>query len=135
MSTKIRPELSQKNEYWIPKHRYYELKHFCLQYPDWKHSYDILGSIGRSHEEIRSYEPGDPTSKIGIKKATLSSWMDMVDCAADALEPGIRDYILLGVTKSIPYDNLKTKYRIPYCKETYYKEYRKFFWNLHTVRR
>lgn len=25
MSTAIRPEISQKNPYWIPKHRYYEL--------------------------------------------------------------------------------------------------------------
>ena len=35
MSTQIRPETSQKNPYWIPKHRYYELKHFVMQYPAW----------------------------------------------------------------------------------------------------
>lgn len=33
MANDIRPEVSQKNPYWIGKHRYYELKHFCLQYP------------------------------------------------------------------------------------------------------
>lgn len=33
MSTLIRPEVSEKNKYWIDKHRHYELKHFCLQYP------------------------------------------------------------------------------------------------------
>lgn len=33
MRNDMRPELSQKNPYWIGKHRYYELKHFCLQYP------------------------------------------------------------------------------------------------------
>ena len=27
MATTIRPELSEKNPYWIEKHRYYELKH------------------------------------------------------------------------------------------------------------
>ena len=32
----IRPELSKKNQYWIDRHRYYELKHFCLQYKNWK---------------------------------------------------------------------------------------------------
>ena len=36
MSTVIRPELSKNNEYWIPRQRFYELKHFCLQYPSWK---------------------------------------------------------------------------------------------------
>lgn len=33
MGTNIRPELSNKSPYWIERHRYYELKHFCLQYP------------------------------------------------------------------------------------------------------
>lgn len=33
MATVIRPEISPKNKYWISKHRHYELKHFCLQYP------------------------------------------------------------------------------------------------------
>lgn len=39
MGTIIRPELSEKNKYWLEKHRYYELKHFCLQYPLWKQAY------------------------------------------------------------------------------------------------
>ena len=42
MATEIRPELSEKNPYWIGKHRYYELKHFCLQYPIWKKAYNAL---------------------------------------------------------------------------------------------
>lgn len=42
MSTLIRPEISIKNKYWISRHRYYELKHFCLQYTDWKKMYLIL---------------------------------------------------------------------------------------------
>ena len=29
-----RAQLSAKNPCHIPKHRYYELKHFCLQYPN-----------------------------------------------------------------------------------------------------
>ncbi len=28
MGTTLRAELSEKNPYWIEKHRYYELKHF-----------------------------------------------------------------------------------------------------------
>ena len=32
----VKPELSKRNPYKLDKHRYYELKHFCLQYPDWK---------------------------------------------------------------------------------------------------
>ena len=40
MSTDIRPEVSVKNKYWISRHRYYELKHFCLQYGEWKQAYN-----------------------------------------------------------------------------------------------
>lgn len=32
MTTKIRADISRKNPYWLERHRYYELKHFCLQY-------------------------------------------------------------------------------------------------------
>lgn len=39
MGNIIRAEVSEKNPYWIEKHRHYELKHFCLQYPIWKKAY------------------------------------------------------------------------------------------------
>lgn len=42
MGTNIRPELSNKSPYWIERHRYYELKHFCLQYPIWKRHMRLL---------------------------------------------------------------------------------------------
>lgn len=39
MAARVRAEISMKNKYWIPKHRYYELKHYCLQYPYWIKKY------------------------------------------------------------------------------------------------
>ena len=42
MATILRPELSPKNKYHIDKHRYYEHKHFCLQYTEWKKSYSTF---------------------------------------------------------------------------------------------
>jgi len=42
MGTAVRPEVSDKSEYWVERHRYYELKHFCLQYPIWKKAYEAL---------------------------------------------------------------------------------------------
>ncbi len=35
MATTIRPEISPYSRWHISKHRYYELKHFCLQYHEW----------------------------------------------------------------------------------------------------
>ena len=39
--------LSKKNKYYISKHRYYELKHFCLQYNEWIEELKKLDSQGR----------------------------------------------------------------------------------------
>lgn len=35
MATTIRPEIDRRNEWYISRHRYYELKHFCLQWHEW----------------------------------------------------------------------------------------------------
>ncbi|MDR3050714.1 MAG: hypothetical protein LBU67_03220, partial [Oscillospiraceae bacterium] len=49
MGTTVRPEISEKSKYWIERHRYYELKHFCLQYPVWQKAYSALdGCCSRS---------------------------------------------------------------------------------------
>lgn len=52
MGTTIRPELSEKNPYWIERHRYYELKHFCLQYPIWKKAYAALDGLSRRPSDL-----------------------------------------------------------------------------------
>ena len=49
MGTVIRPEVSNKKEYWISRHRYYELKHFCLQYGEWKQAYNSITMLASSN--------------------------------------------------------------------------------------
>ena len=44
----VRPQLAQDNPYWISRHRYYELKHFCLQYYFWKSKYNEIDISLRS---------------------------------------------------------------------------------------
>lgn len=67
MGTTIRPELSEKNPYWIEKHRYYELKHFCLQYPIWRKAYSVLDGYSNPPKDLASFVVtstlGDPTAK------------------------------------------------------------------------
>lgn len=43
MGTTIRPELSEKNPYWIERHRYYELKHFLSSISNLEKSICSLG--------------------------------------------------------------------------------------------
>lgn len=71
MGTTIRPELSEKNPYWIERHRYYELKHFCLQYPIWKKAYAALDGLSRRPSDLEVFskkgEISDPKQSIDFQ--------------------------------------------------------------------
>ena len=63
MATMIRPELSEKNPYWIERHRYYELKHFCLQYPIWKKAYAALDGLSRRPADMEIFSRNRTTGR------------------------------------------------------------------------
>lgn len=134
MSTEIRPELSEKNKYWLPKHRYYELKHFCLQYPDWKRVYAALDAWPESTEHGSQTKSlgttSNPTENVAIQRAIIFNKMRAVENAAQEADPSLALYILLGVTQGCSYTNLRTRFNIPCCRDVYYGLYRKFFWLL-----
>lgn len=138
MATVIRPEVSIKNRYWIDKHRHYELKHFCLQYPVWKKSYADLDSVGISISTTdrmpTSNLPGDPTGNRAVAKAQLIERIEMVERIAREADDYLWNYILKAVTENLSYTYLKTKLGIPCGKDMYYDRYRKFFWLLSKVR-
>ena len=59
-----KPELSEKNPYHLSRHRYYELKHFCFQYPEWKKNI-ALASGWEAHGDdiggiVRGNIPSNP---------------------------------------------------------------------------
>lgn len=139
MATVIRPELSIKNKYHIDKHRHYELKHFCLQYPKWKKTYtelDMPSVSVSSFDRIPSGNlPGDPTARRAITKAQLTAYIEMVEKVAREADDNLWQYILKAVTEDLSYTYLKTKMDIPCGKDMYYDRYRKFFWLLNTARK
>lgn len=138
MATLVRPEISEKNKYWIDKHRHYELKHFCLQYPSWKRAYEEFNdpSIPLSMIERVSTSnlPGDPTAKRAIMKASYSKKMELIEKAAKEADRYLHDYILKAVTENLSYTYLKSKLDIPCGKDMYYDRYRRFFWILNQAR-
>lgn len=134
MSTVIRPEVSSKNKYWIDKHRYYELKHFCLQYPEWKKAYAEFNdpSIPLSMIERMPTDniPGDPTAKRAMLKAYYSDKITLIEKTALETDLYLHEYILKAVTEGLSYAHLKTKLNIPCGRDMYYDRYRRFFWIL-----
>ena len=135
MATMIRPELSDKNKYYVEKHRTYELRHFCMQYPIWKNAYDSLNALSKSNEIAENFpQYEDPTAQCAIAMEYYSRRMEMVETCCIAADPELSNYILKGVTEGCTYEHLKLKYDIPCSRDTYYDRYRKFFWILNDVR-
>lgn len=134
MATVIRPELSIKNKYWIEKHRYYELKHFCLQYPEWKKAYADFENLSMPLSMIErvptSNLPGDPTAKRAMMKYYYSERIKLIEKTAMEADGYLYHYIIKAVTEGLSYTYLKTKLGIPCGKDMYYDRYRRFFWLL-----
>lgn len=138
MSTLIRPQISEKNKYYIDKHRYYELKHFCLQYNEWKKAYAACNEsiIFASNIERESSSNGisDVTAKYAIKRAYYAGRIKIVEKAAMEADEFLYPFILKGVTEGLSFTYLKTRLEIPCGRDMYYDRYRKFFWLLSKAR-
>lgn len=129
MSTTIRPVVSKKKEYYISKHRYYELVHFCLQYPEWKQEYNVLLTPKKPENDISDGSPGDPTASVGVKRAILKEKMDLVETAAKMSSAELWTYIFKSVTEGYSYGYFSAM-GIPCGKDLFYSGRRKFFWIL-----
>ena len=136
MSTVIRNQISKSNPYYISKHRYLELKHFCLQYPEWKEEYKRLLEKAKRGKSLISVteETSDKTADIAVRLSQLSSNMDLVKGTADMVDKCLGYYIFRAVTEDRSYPWLRGTLNIPCCKNVYYQLYRKFWWILSQMR-
>lgn len=138
MATLIRPELSPKNKYYINKHRHYELKHFCLQYPEWKREYAALDDPSITSSAVEKMPstniPGDPTSKFAMRKVHYLEKIKLIEKIAMEADQYLYKYILKAVTEELSFTYLKSRLEIPCSRDMYYDRYRRFFWLLSEAR-
>ena len=136
MSTVIRPEISEKNPYWIERHRYYELKHFCMQYSGWKKKLKYLdGYLGGELRPISCNKVEvDPTYNLVKVREQYVRWCEIVENTAKEAAAELSPYILKGITEGISYNILSLKTQVPCCRDIYYYLYRRFFWLLNRAR-
>lgn len=138
MATVIRPEISQRNKYYIEKHRHYELKHFCLQYPTWKrlHTEALTSCIAASKIERESVTNihSDITARYAIKRDYYADKINLIEQTVMETDKYLYSYILKAVTEGLSFTHLKVKLDIPCGKDMYYDRYRKFFWLLSQAR-
>lgn len=95
--------------YELPKHRFKELQHYCLQYPEWKAAYQKLND-GRS-----KCLDDDPTARVGIQRADYARNIELIERLAP------NNDILLAVT---------TGWRPSGDLSGFYELYGRFFWLL-----
>ena len=137
MATNVRPEVSKKNPYYIERERYYELKHFCRQYPIWKKAYNALDGLSKRPSDLEVWKSngrGDPTVRCAEARDTYDKKIKMVEKCAQEASPDLYGYLINYVTKGDSYNTLKTRDNIPCCKDAFYDIVRKFFWLLSKVR-
>lgn len=138
MATLIRPEVSRKNKYWIDKHRHYELKHFCLQYPKWKKEHadllDLCISLSKTDGIRGDSIISNPTERYAIERTYYADRIKMVERVAMDTDEYLWTYILKAVTEGLSYTYLQTRMDIPCSRDTYYDRYRRFFWLLNEAR-
>lgn len=139
MATKIRSKLSKKNRYWIPPERYYELKHFCLQYPDWKREYLAVDPMAHEFEQSEKLsatnQVEDRTALCAERKIECSQNMVLVEECCEKADPFLARYIFKAVTSNLGYTYLKSRLGMPCSKDMYYDRYHKFFWHLSNARK
>lgn len=133
MGTVIRASISKNNEYYISKNRYYELKHFCLQYGEWKRELSRLSWYGEKGDG-RSSDVAKPVEWIAEKREMYLRNMELVEQAAIDAGSDIYAHLLKGVTQGLSYGHLRAE-GLLCSRDYYYRQYRRFFWQLSKTRR
>lgn len=127
----LKNELSPKSKWALSKHRYLELVHYCLQYPDWRKelaSIDILraSSIVKAGDK----EWTDKTSDAAIRRTLLLNKIEQIERATREADPDLASYIFMSVTRGTTYPQMMAKITVPCGKDMFYDRRRKFYWIL-----
>lgn len=129
----MRSDQLPDSPYYLSKHRYMQLYHFCLQYQEWKSQYNELEGL-REHADalpIQTSGHGDPTAGRAIRRAQLAERMKLVEDAAREADPELAEYILKCATdEDVTYTNLSMMHNIPCCSGTFTARKKKFYWLL-----
>ena len=111
----MRGEVSTKNKYYLTKHRFYELYHWCLQYKEWRQEFNSLSSGKMSAE----------------RKASLRKKIRIIEETAHENSEELWKYILKSVTdEDASYTYLQMRMNIPCGPDMFYDRRRRFFWLL-----
>lgn len=122
-----------KDEYGISKHRYLEVIHHCLQYPEWREELenmtDTVKAIQYGQEGKGSPSQASATERLAIKRAELLEKCERIEQTAIEADADIYQWLLEGVTTDYAtYIYLRDAKGLPCGDQKYYRARRKFYW-------
>lgn len=118
------------DDYGISRHRYQELKAFCLQYDEKKSKIKYGLSAVPYNGQPKLHGVGSQVERQAIDNTIYKRDCAMIEEAAVRANPGIWKYIVRSVTQGLPYEFIKYDNelgRIPMCKNDFYGTRRKFY--------
>ena len=125
-------DLKLSKEYSISRHRYRELKEFCLQYEEKKSELQQIYTSSSVSPEVAVMGgvPGKPTEQKAMRAVKLKEETDLIEsCIAEACgkDVGIREHLKKNVTLGVGFDSLGY---VPCGVRQFYLYRRKFFFIL-----
>lgn len=107
----------------ISRYRYYELKYFCYQYPEWVKEKNELNFFpgGKFCKNV-----SDPTGDLAVKLAELDRKIRLVEECLNETGPEIYIWLKECIVCGKSY-NVLVSDGVPCGKEYFYKKYKAFF--------
>lgn len=111
------------NKYHLSNARYDQIRRFCLGYPKLESQYkqlqllvapSLIGSVQMHRNLYFSI-----VEKTAIDAAQLKEALEILPTAANNVDPGIANYILLWATRDVSFDKLRRIYGLQ-CTEEYF---------------
>lgn len=110
------------DEYELNPNRYRELKHFCLQYGDYKKELMLLRATDGYLEKHH-----DPTSALAIRETELVNAIGLIETTAFETERFLSNRILKVVTEDWDINRI----RVPIARECMEELRRRYYYLLH----
>lgn len=114
----------------LSKHRYYELLHWCLQYPEWEKKIQELRLIPEVEQARRGnskWIAKRGTEESGILLAEMSRNRETVRRVCREASEELYPWLLTAVTKGASFTELKMSHGLPCEKDMFYDRRRRFF--------
>lgn len=121
------------DDYGISRHRYEELKAFCLQYEEKKSKISYGITSGRNDGMPKSNYRENQLEGNAIRNMLYRKDCEMIEQAAVAASPEIYRYIIKSVTNGLPYQFVEYDEvlgKIPIGKTDFYGYRRLFYYYL-----